>query len=1147
MPGDGDPQNGIINTTINPPADDAFEIPEHSLYVQRNKSTGNLLSKMQETTERGRVRYSIDAGTTQELNMAKTQLLEHDNTLGLSGLRRIRRQPPSRAPTMSSSPDSSSIAPQLLSVSAMPNSATSSRSASLHIMPTPTFPGVEDLQRFPSESLHSFSFAHQSEDFLHSRQNVLKKSIEFMRDRLGWAASSPALASAQARVSGDAELQSMMELLKKANVLGVDTSKAVEDRLDYGPLTGPADLEGANLFEKTFSQKQARISEEAVIENEPDADDNANNFGLDEGSFKLMDAEPRARRSSLKRTFTDTSSLSLQAKLMEALAQPYSENGQKSSYNLLSPPTLPGGLPAAQAAAGPSVHSHSSKWAPAAQAVFRTEAKSPWTILAANDLACLVFGVTRAEVRKLGILEVVQEDRRSWLEEKLRGPGPDSAEKARVAANLSLTNGTIKKSLVGSRGGITAQLLSKAPAREKTQRRAQTDDGSGGYYKPRTPKNHPATRSRGVLLCGDVVPIRKRNGSTGSASFWVMEKRGGLIWVLEEIIENVAVLKLDEEGFVSEARGDVEPIWGHERIKKGTSISTLFGHLPSDCTGGNKSELISTISNLRHLTARTSHGINVPTTNSAMSGLGDLRVSSFPHIAGVMVLSPSSLRITSSNAVFAAALFGQEHPEGSLITELIPGFDDLLRFLTEEDKVDLVDGIVVPEHSFRRARALMLLREGKANAASIFLRPSGLTARHRDGAELMVDVQMRVVRSESVFPVGTQKTIEETEEGTDDEEMAVTEVVYALWITYSRQLHSAGLGSTGTEGSRASRPITPPSQPSPGQTIASASPDPSSSVHSSKSADSSQLSLATQQLQESISTTISDEPLEHPGPNVVNPSTEPYKKKTISDFVILEEMGSGAYGQVKLGRYKKSNSRKMVLKYVTKRRILVDTWTRDRRLGTVPLEIHVMDYLRRDGLKHPNIVEMVDFFEDDINYYIEMRPHGIPGMDLFDYIELRTNMEEGECQSIFKQVVDAIHHLHTTALVVHRDIKDENVVLDGEGRIKLIDFGSAAYIKNGPFDVFVGTIDYAAPEVLQGKAYRGKEQDVWALGILLYTIVYKENPFYNIEEILDHPLRVPFIPFSEACIDLIRRMLDRDVDERITITEVKEHAWIVGE
>jgi protein-serine/threonine kinase len=168
-------------------------------------------------------------------------------------------------------------------------------------------------------------------------------------------------------------------------------------------------------------------------------------------------------------------------------------------------------------------------------------------------------------------------------------------------------------------------------------------------------------------------------------------------------------------------------------------------------------------------------------------------------------------------------------------------------------------------------------------------------------------------------------------------------------------------------------------------------------------------------------------------------------------------MGQGAYGQVKLARDKRTGQ-KVVLKFVTKRRILVDTWTRDRRLGTVPLEIHVLDYLRRNGLQHPNIVEMADFFEDDINYYIEMKPHGLPGMDLFDYIELRVNMTEDEARSIFAQVAKAIYHLHTKAKVVHRDIKDENVVLDGEGAIKLIDFGSAAYIKNGPFDVFVGTI-----------------------------------------------------------------------------------------
>ena len=453
------------------------------------------------------------------------------------------------------------------------------------------------------------------------------------------------------------------------------------------------------------------------------------------------------------------------------------------------------------------------------------------------------------------------------------------------------------------------------------------------------------------------------------------------------------------------------------------------------------------------------NGINIPAAVERVAGSTDLRVSSFPHIAGILVLNSRNLEITSSNSVFSAALFGQQRPDGLLITDLIPGFDRIIRILTDEDGIRLVDGIVIPEHSFRRARAFLALRDGKADAASYFLRPDGLPAKHRDGSEIKIDVQMRVVKSDKHAPTHDENVIVEEDNGGLENSVS-SEVVYALWITYSRNLHGSHHDYT-SETPQVSGPVTPLHQPSPGQTQV-ASPIDMDSDEPKK--ETSHASILTKQLKEAAMKTATkltghdfssskekEEP--KPPPKIV----EPFHKKTIEDFVILEEMGQGAYGQVKLARYKNTGS-KVVLKYVTKRRILVDTWTRDRRLGTVPLEIHVLDYLRREGFKHPNIVEMADFFEDDVNYYIEMVPHGLPGMDLFDYIELRVNMEEAECRSIFRQVTMAIHHLHTKCLVVHRDIKDENVVLDGEGNIKLIDFGSAAYIKNGPFDVFVGTI-----------------------------------------------------------------------------------------
>ena len=1065
------------------------QLPANTIAIPKNRSTGNLYGMTGKISDRPRGRGSVDVGNASEFDSAVFSpiVAEHEHGLGASGLRRIRQQPKSRAPSrgasLSPSPDSSFTIPTRSASMGL----DSVRSAPPGGPYSPTMGFGEDLSRFPSESLHSFSFAHQSEEAIHNRQNLLKRSLDFMRERLGWTTSHPGLVTAQAKLSGDAEIQSMVELLARANVFGDGINNTQELRDLHGPLTGPANIDGTTFFDKTFvshfpSSNQSEkipLREQSLhsvhgnsslkpmsSQSKPDITSDGSATDITEPPSPAVNSRalyisPAA--TGLKRTNTDISLLNIQTKLVEVLARPYL--AKDNDHLIVSPTSFASpGNPLAPGAAVPTVvHGHANRWAPAAQAIFTTEAHSPWTITAANDLACLVFGVTKAEVKKLGILEVVRKDRRAWLEEKLHSPGSEAKARTRKATNKG-TRAVPSPSNISIRPGVTAHLLSKPSSRQVAYQKAHGDGHGDSEHDNTKSENSPLNqKSRGVLLCGDVVPIQKRNGNTGSASLWVKEKRGSLIWVLEEITEDVASLSLDKEGHIVNARGATNIIWGEASVYRGIEVRQLIPRLPA--SQGSIGGIIDygTVSRVQYYTAQNDDGVNIPTSITVDSDKQILHVSSFPHIAGIMVLSAETLEIKSSNSVFSAALFGYSNPDGLAINKLIPQFDKILKMLTEEEEVTLTDGIAIPEHSFRRARAMLALRDGNADAAEFFLRPTGLVARHRDGSDINVDIQMRVVRSERPLhdDVVTEEKFEEVSEGTikNDGLADTSEIVFALWVTYSRHLHSSRHAGDLTSPT-ITRPVTP-RQPSSGQIGRTESPQTDSDEKFKP--DTTNLALLTRKIKEATSQPISDVSVnvaiidERP---VAAPiaGMEPPKKKNITDFVILEDMGKGAYGEVKLARYSKNSGKKVVLKYVTKRRILVDTWTRDRRLGTVPLEIHVLDYLRKDGLRHPNVVEMIDFFEDDMYYYIEMVPHGVPGMDLFDYIEMQTKMDEEECRHIFVQVVAGLHHLHTKAMVVHRDIKDENIIVDNENKVKLIDFGSAAYIKNGPFDVFVGTI-----------------------------------------------------------------------------------------
>ncbi|WVF69363.1 hypothetical protein IAT40_004139 [Kwoniella sp. CBS 6097] len=218
---------------------------------------------------------------------------------------------------------------------------------------------------------------------------------------------------------------------------------------------------------------------------------------------------------------------------------------------------------------------------------------------------------------------------------------------------------------------------------------------------------------------------------------------------------------------------------------------------------------------------------------------------------------------------------------------------------------------------------------------------------------------------------------------------------------------------------------------------------------------------------------------------------------------------------------------------------------------------------------HPNIGKLLDFFEDREFYYLVMPRFGT-GLDLFDHVESSpSGLDPFEVRSLVGQLADAVRFLHANG-IVHRDIKDENVILDGSGRCQLIDFGSAAHWRPGKrWDTFSGTLHYASPEILRGEMYGGKEQDVWALGVVGYVLLVGETPFSDLpDEVLDGLLEGTraLEVLEERCshghedegleedgggrlsdaADLVKRCLELDVADRPSAELVVEHRYLKG-
>ncbi|GAA5892286.1 hypothetical protein JCM6882_003630 [Rhodosporidiobolus microsporus] len=167
--------------------------------------------------------------------------------------------------------------------------------------------------------------------------------------------------------------------------------------------------------------------------------------------------------------------------------------------------------------------------------------------------------------------------------------------------------------------------------------------------------------------------------------------------------------------------------------------------------------------------------------------------------------------------------------------------------------------------------------------------------------------------------------------------------------------------------------------------------------------------------------------------------------------------------------------------------------------------------------------------------------------DLFECIEQHSRFDEATAKYVFAQVVEIIYALGQMG-IVHRDIKDENLVVDASYRVKLIDFGSAVIYdprQPAPFYTrFHGTTSFASSEILRGEPYQAPSSEVWSLGVLLSILVTGECPFADAEAAKAGRLSRPKVRLQPEVDHLMRCCLDVDVSRRITVSQIRRHPWL---